>query len=452
MIRAALLLASAAVAACGSSAEQRYTALPPCEIDGVPGRVLCGNIEVPENRDTPGRTIPLYTVVLLATGSDAKPDPIVPVQGGPGQAATSLLRFYDDVLSPLRRDRDIVLIDVRGTGNSRALPCNATSRAWLKTGELMPVALIRECREALAKRADLTQYTSATLARDLDDVRKRLGIQQWNLYGTSYGTRLAQEYTRTFGAHVRTMTLQGVAGPSLTMPLSYARDSQGALELLLDEETRALLPSVLARLRDRPATVTTSVGDVVITAGVFAEALRNLMYESGAAARAAAMIRTASEGHFVLASDAVLKQRRGFAHGIAMGMFLSVTCSEDIPRIEEARIDEASAGTFLGDYRVRQQMNACREWPRGAASGVGTLLVSDVPALLISGALDPVTPPRHGDEVLAGLPNGVHLTLPGESHGFGPSSGCVFGMMQEFIDTGSTARIQSRCGGRLTRH
>jgi pimeloyl-ACP methyl ester carboxylesterase len=452
--RLALLLLSAGVVACSANGatdawRDRYPGFRECQTEE--GHALCGSISVPENRDAPARKIQLRIRTLMATGSSPKADPIVPVQGGPGQGAVQLGGLFSRLLADLRRDRDIILIDMRGTGESHRLSCDALSPEWLRSGDLMPVPLVRACRAELEAKADLTQYTTAILARDLDDVRKALGIERWNLYGTSYGTRLALEYARSYGARVRTMTLHGVAAPSLAMPLPYAKDSQAALDRLLDDETRRLLPGVLARLQQEPAVVATAAGEVNITPGVFSEALRNLIYDAGAAPRAAAMIRNGSEGDFSAAAEAVLRQRRGFGREIAMGMFLSVTCTEDIPRIDEAKIDEASRGTFLGDYRVRQQMAACGAWPRGGPSVVGTPIVSDVPTLLVSGELDPVTPPRFGDEVLAGLKNGVHLTLPGEAHGFGPATGCVMAAMKDLVDTADASRVAPRCEGRVSR-
>ena len=180
--------------------------------------------------------------MLKATGASPKPDPIVPLQGGPGQAAVPLADFYARTLAPLREERDIVLIDVRGTGRSNPLGCDIADAGSASSSDRPSPAAITACRTALESRADLRLYTTANIARDLDDVRRAMGIARWNLYGTSYGTRLAQEYLRRFGAHVRTVTMKGIVPPSLVIPLPYARDAQTALEASIDAATRAHCP------------------------------------------------------------------------------------------------------------------------------------------------------------------------------------------------------------------
>ena len=457
------LLALVALAALGCStpaADERQSAarrdpstfLSACELPGVQGRALCGSFEVPENRERPGRTIALHTVVLKATGSDPQPDPLVPLQGGPGQGATQLAAMYGRLFAGIREHRDIVLIDVRGTGKSNALHCDIASPKWARAVDLMPLDAIRACREDLQRRADLRHYTTAEIARDLDGVRRALKIAHWNLFGGSYGTRLAQEYTRAFAAQVRTLSLHGVAAPSMAIPLPYAKDAQAAVDRLFDAPTRAQLTLALDRLRREPAMVPGAAGEVAVTAGTFAEGLRHMLYNARSAEAAAGMVRAAAEGDFVLAAEAVLRQRQSFSGDIALGMFLSVTCAEDIPRIDEAAIAPATQGTFLGDYRVRQQMAACREWPSGrAAPNASTTLQSAVPALLISGEVDPVTPPRMAAEVARGLPNATHVVLARHGHTLSVGLPCVGAALRRFIETGSPRSLDFSCVDALSR-
>lgn len=456
----AVLLALGTVACSSPAADGRQPGAPgdspaflaDCALPDVGGRVLCGTFEVPENREQPGRRIPLNIVVLKATGSDARSDPFVPLQGGPGQAATPLAAMYGRLFAGIRAQRDIVLVDVRGTGKSNPLHCDIASSRWTSSTDLMPLEAIRACRETLQQRADLRHYTTAEIAEDLDDVRRALKTEQWNLFGGSYGTRLAQEYTRMFPARVRTLTLHGVAAPSMAIPLPYARDAQAAADRLFDEETRAHLAAVLERLRRAPVIVPTPTGEVAVAAGTLSEALRHVIYNARSADEASAIIRDAANGNFVPAADAVVRQRTTFSGDIAMGMFLSVTCAEDIPRIDEAAIAAATAATFLGDYRVRQQMAACGEWPRGAARADAVKpLRSDVPALLISGEVDPVTPPRMGEEVARGLPNATHVVLARHGHTLAVGTPCLRTAIQKFIETAHARALDLSCVATVSR-
>ena len=420
--------------------------LTDCALPGVGGRVLCGTLEVPENREQPGRRVPLHVVVLKATGRDPQPDPLVPLQGGPGQGATQLAAMYGRLFADIRAHRDVVLIDVRGTGKSNPLHCDIASPPWSRSLDLMPPDAIRGCRDALQQRADLRLYTTAIIAQDLDQVRGALGAERWNVFGGSYGTRLAQEYTRRFGSRVRTLTLHGVAAPSMAIPLPYARDAQQAVDKLLDDATRAALLQVLQQLTRDPAIVPTATGEVAVSAGELSEALRNMLYNAREAGAASAMIRAARDGDYRAAAEAVLKQRRGFSGDIALGMFLSVTCAEDIPRITEAAIADATRGTFLGDYRVRQQMTACRHWTAGAADAKAVEpLRSDVPALLISGEVDPVTPPRMAEEVARTLPNARHVVLPGHGHTLSVGQPCISAALKQFIETATSQNLDLAC-------
>jgi len=417
-----------------------------CALPGATGPVACATFDVPEDRERRGRTISLNIAVLKATGPARKPDPIVPLQGGPGQGAVPLADFYARTLAPLREERDIVLIDVRGTGRSNPLTCNVAAPESLRSGDMLPAEAIRACRKAHESRADLRLYTTDAIARDLDDVRRAMRVERWNLYGTSYGTRLGQEYVRRFGSSVRTVTMKGIVPPSLAIPLPYARDAQVALEASIDARTRTQLSEVLAGLRSRPVTIAHEGRELTISEGLFAEALRNLLYNPASAPAASRMIQSAAAGDFQAAAATVLRVRTAFSGDLSLGMFLSVTCAEDIPRIDAARIDEMVRGTFLGSYRIRQQMEACRHWPAGTRlAGNATPVVSDVPALLFSGDLDPVTPPRFGQEVVRSLPNGRHIVLKNNGHAIGPAAPCVAAIMKPFIDRASVRGLNTAC-------
>lgn len=452
-----IALAILAVACSSPAAVQQARAgesfLQDCTLPEVNGRVLCGTLPVAENRAQPGRRIPLNVVVLKATGSKPRPDAFLPLAGGPGQAATPLAAMEARVLADVRRDRDVVLIDIRGTGKSNPLECDVASPAWARSTDLMPPEAIRACRDASQQRADLRMYTTVEIARDLDEVRQAMGIETWNVFGASYGSRLAQEYARAFGAHVRTLTLHGVVAPSMAIPLPYARDAQEAADAVLDRDTHVQLTTVLGALRKEPVVVPAGVGEVMVSAGAFADALRHLLYNASSAPRAVAVVRAAASGDFTYAADEIMRHRRNFSGEIALGLFLSVTCAEDIPRITESAIADATRDTFLGDYRVRQQQEACRQWTFGTAPPEhATPLKSPVPALLISGEVDPVTPPRMGDEVARTLPNATHVVIARHGHTLSIGQPCMRAALKKFLDTGHSRDLDLSCATEETGH
>jgi hypothetical protein len=125
-------------------------------------------------------------------------------------------------------------------------------------------------------------------------------------------------------------------------------------------------------------------------------------------------------------------------------VFLTVTCSEDVPFIDPAAARREAVGRFLGTYRVDQQVQACAVWPRGnLPAGYTDPVSSTVPALVISGYRDPVTPPLWGEEVVRHLPHGRHLVLRQGFHGLpGP---CVGRLMNEFVRRGTAEGLDTSC-------
>ncbi len=207
--------------------------LESCTIPGVEGEVRCGVHHVFENRQArTGRTIPLFIAVLPALEMPAAPDPLFVLAGGPGQAATSLAGFANTAFSGVRRNHDIVLVDLAGTGRSASLQCPMYRSARDLVGDFYPSARVRACRDSLATHANLRRYTTSVLMDDLDEVRAALGYDRINIYGTSYGTRAALVYVRQHGDRVRAIVLKAVAPPTMRGTMHYARDTERSLEQL----------------------------------------------------------------------------------------------------------------------------------------------------------------------------------------------------------------------------
>ena len=445
--------------------------LKPCRLPGIGEELLCGKLTVFENRQTrTGRTIDLNVVVLPAFDQKNKREPLFDLEGGPGAAATDTAFFYAKEGKDYRRHRDVVLVDQRGTGKSNPLtakPAKKTPQDYLK--EMYPVDYVKNLRRTLEQRADLTQYTTSIAMDDLDDVRSWLGYERINLFGTSYGTRAVLVYLRQHPEHVYTATLLGVAPTYLRMPLYHSQAAARAMDLLLQEcekdsscqrafpQIRADWQSVLAQLEREPARVSYSPSDgkgapvtVEIQRDIFAEHLRNWMYGQDKARKIPFIIHQAAQGDWApFLREAIGPSIPDF---IADGMYLSVTCAEDLPFIDQAEAAKLNEGNPFGNYRVFQQTRACGLWPRAKIpDGYRDPVSSNLPVLIFSGNMDPVTPPQRGEEVAKYLPNSRHVVISQAGHGVDGLSdpGCVDRIIMEFMDKGSADELDTRCVERM---
>lgn len=476
--RAALLIAAltAVVASCergtvARTAHQPGALLPaPCP-RSAPADARCWTLVVHENRASrAGRLIPLRIVVLPAREPNRPNGPVFVLAGGPGQAASHLIGYHG-VPQRLRAGHDFVFVDQRGTGGSHALTCafygpRLDVRSYFQP--FMPLDKVRACRDALGEKADLTQYTTAAAVEDLEDVRGALGYERINLAGGSYGTRLAMEYVRKHEPRVRSVLLEGVVTPSVHMPENFGLFAQRALDALLEECAATLdcanaFPSireqaraVFARVKDRPVHASVphpgsgQATEVLLTREHVAEEIRYMTYTSYEAARVPLVLEAAYRGDFSPIARSLLRRR---GDGSFDGVYLSITCTEDVPFLApdaEAR----EAGTYLAGYRVREQKAACAEWPRGPApEWLGRPVAANVPVLLVSGALDPATPPANGDAVAETLPHSAHVTIPFGGHSPAGLAGleCLENLKADFIERASVQGLDTRCIARITR-
>jgi len=468
--RFVLAFAAAALAACTQQPEAHRStiALADCRLPGVDNAARCGVHEVWEDRGaSSGRRIGLHVAVVPARLRSKEPDPIVVLAGGPGQGAISLAAQVMPLFARLNDSRDIVFLDQRGTGKSHPLNCEDESQPIQTLFEdALPERLVTRCLARLD--ADPRQYVTHVAIEDLDEVRAALGYERLNLWGGSYGTRVALEYARRHGAHVRTMVLDGVAPSTMKLPLSFAADGEAALKKLIAAceaeelcnkvypDLRVLIGSLRAQLGRKPSRATIvdprtgERADIQVNENVFLSGLFRPLYVAELASLLPLGISAAASGDFnpLLAQN--LELADDIAENLSIGMHLSVVCAEDVPRITRADL-EAVGASFFGRALVDDFLRACGTWPRGKVpDDYYTPVKSPVATLILSGGIDPATPPRHGEEVAAGLPNARHFIAPHLGHGVS-LHGCGPRLVESFIRAGSAAALDGKCLQRIPR-
>jgi pimeloyl-ACP methyl ester carboxylesterase len=470
-VRRLLLLATLALAGCAQNAPvSAVDRLKPCTGDDTPIDAYCGTFKVFENRATKqGRQIDLNIVILPALSPDPKPDPLFFLAGGPGQGAAKMARMVREMYRRVQTDRDIVLVDQRGTGKSNPLDCidQDDSLKVFNEPESAGLEKLKKCLSGYD--ADLTLYTTTIAMDDLDDVRAFLGYDKINIYGGSYGTRAGLVYMRQHGDRVRAAVLDGVAPTNMRLPLYFPRDVQRALDLLVKDCERSepcnttypglggRIAALLERLAKDPPVVkvthprTGEVGEVRFEARHVANVMAATLYSPMASALIPAVVVRAEQNDFQGMLALASMGDSGAEPNMAVGMQLSVICAEDGPRVTEEDAKKESEGTLFGAYVMRTQRIACGFWPKGTVDDAFYEPVkSAIPTLVLSGELDPVTPPVWGEQITAHLSNARHVVMPGTGHTAG-GTGCGLRVIRNFLDKGTTDGLDTTCVGNVHR-
>jgi pimeloyl-ACP methyl ester carboxylesterase len=427
--------------------------LEPCELPGLAEIARCGMLDVPENPSKPdGRRLKIGVAVIPATGK-AQADPLVPLMGGPGEAAISEATYFAEQFAPLRRDHDILLVDQRGTGRSGALRCDLYSAddPAVSLRDIYPLPEVERCEQQLSARADLTQYTYAHFAKDLEQVRLALGYGMLNLFGGSYGTRAAQVFMRAFPQSVRTAYLGSVVPLDVMTPLTMARSAQAGIDNLFEacaaeSACKAAFPNLREEFHQVVERLDTGQVRVAIPgrSGTFPlhrgrvmEWVRSMNYRPSSAPELPWKIHQAYLGNFVPIAEAVLANARGADAALSFGLLFSITCNDDVAFMREENIVRETRGTFLGDYRARQQQFACRQWPEVSyPPDYRTPVRSSVPTLFVSGDLDGATPLWMTERAARGFSNRLEVVLGGKGHT--DVSDCIPGLYEQFVRSGQT--------------
>jgi len=468
LVLIALALAEHAVAADGARLAKPFSPCrltDPLQLQSIEAE--CAEIRIAESERAGARSITLFVSRIPAINRRKQLDPIAILTGGPGQGAQQTFTGVSRVFERAGRERDILLLDQRGTGRSNILSCEAEGRMGTSPINFDIAAFINlnaRCQQRLAVSHDLGAYTTSRAVRDLDAVRAVLGYETLNIYGISYGTRVAQHYAKRYPQRVRSLVLDGVVAPQTVLGPNIALDAQAALDGVwqlcdADPKCRKTFGDVASKTRQLQAALarapqrvqvanprTAVMESVELGAEQLAVVLRFGTYDPGFAAMLPLVVSEAARAEFRPLATILLMVTAEVEQAIALGMHNSVICSEDVPRFASAKVDRvALAASYLGTAFVDALPAICATWPRGLVDAdFHGPLVSTVPTLLLSGTLDPVTPPGDAARVATKLGNSKHLVIKGSAHGqIGIS--CMDRVLAEFFETTDPKTLDAKC-------
>ena len=442
-------------------------ALTPCQLEHPQHLSFvaadCGKLVVPENPAVPGgRHISLAFARVPAINRRKQPDPLFVIAGGPGMAATTFYVTVAPVFARIHRDRDIILLDQRGTGDSNPLNCASSSDDTPNLPSDTEIAdEARRCLKDLSAKADVAQYTTSIAVNDLEQLRQALGYDRINLYGVSYGTRVAQHYLRRFPQHARTLMLDGVVPPELTLGADMALDAERSLGRILARCAREAdckahfgdpeqdYHQLWQTLKTHSVPVKTNsptTGEATqLDFGRFqlATVLRLSIYSPEPTALLPLLLH---EKDFSRLAAQFLLLSRAYTDAVAAGMNNTVACTEDLAFYDPKSTDRTQLeNTFLGAAQLDGLLQVCKIWPRGPIDpDFHAPLHSDVPVLLLSGSDDPVTPPAYAEQARRGLTHSLHVVLQDFGHGQ-LAAPCVDRVMAQFINRATVSGLDISC-------
>lgn len=419
----------------------------------------CGYLIVPEDRtsaDSP--TIQLAYLVLYAVDA-ANPDPIIYLSGGPGGNAVAELDGWLEI--PYLQDRDLILFDQRGTGYSLpTLNCPES-----EAGE---DDATQACHDRLVSEGvNLQAYNSAENAADVADLRVALGYDEWNLYGISYGTRLALTVMRDHPEGVRSVVIDSVYPPEVNSWEQYGQNTADVFSRLFaacaaDPDCGAAYPDLeqsfyatVADLNAQPAEyvgVDAETGEEVdqtLSGDDLINRVFQLLYSSESIPFLPWVMSELAAGNYVALNDleSGATQEQGFRAlrqdedvSDSEGMNLSVECQEEVAFLNEdtalanvptqpAELTENSIGAIQGTF------SDCQIWGVQAGDAIEAQPVtSDIPTLVAAGEFDPITPAKWAQSAASHLPNSYFFLFPGGGHGVIDMNQCSQDIMQAFLD------------------
>ena len=439
-----------------------------CEIkqknSGATTTAFCAPFSVPENRDAPnGRKIDLRLVLIKSRAAVADGDIVVFLAGGPGQAAVDTWPQIAGALEPLRKHHHVLLLDQRGTGESNPLTCT-TSEGLSDAGEDFDPEKTRkhtqDCLAVVEKKADPRYYTTTIAVDDLEAVRSALGNPLFDLVGVSYGTRVAQQYLVRHPDGVRSVVLDSVAPNELALGEDFASNLESALKAQFSAcvQTPACqkafgdpyenLFTLRDQLKAKPAEFSyrdplTFKNDAMhLDQYSLAGLVRMFAYSPETAALLPLSISQGLHGDYTPLVGQAKIITGDLSELTDNGMQMSVLCSEDVDLLSP-RPDDVNA--LLGNLLIQGMQAMCDVWPRGTRpADFHAPLKTDKAVLVLEGELDPVTPPRYGEQVMKNLSNARLIVAKGQGHNV-IGRGCIPKVVEDFVADLKPKDLDTKC-------
>ncbi len=468
LLIASVLTAATLLVACAPQTLKKSTTISfeDCRLKRVESQSKCALFEVPENHAKSDSTkIKIHVAIVPSLAPKPEADPVFFFAGGPGQAASDI-GILVEALSPLRRNRDIVLVDQRGTGKSKTLTCDVGEtlktesqplREALNANDAQMRAEWKKCLDTL-KGNPATHRTDDYIA-DLELVRKAMGYDKINVWGGSYGSRVALRYMKLHPDAIRSSVIDGVAPTTLRLPNDALANSEAELRAVFvaceqSPECAKAYPGIakklddlLASLKQSPKTVTIahpSTGkpfNATITSVTFATMLWPLLYQPDATRLLPTMVEAAAAGNFAPFAAGMSGGGGSNELSISLAQRFAVMCAEDMFEQKPQTNDRLGPiGKLFFDF--------CSSFPHGSpAKDFFEPTKSSIPTLLLSGTFDPVTPPSSAEVAMKTLSASKHIVV-GAGHIVSPHP-CIRRIVKKFVDAGDIGAANDSCEAEL---
>lgn len=434
--------------------------LEDCHLDGISQQVQCGKLQVPEDYQNPtGEQLSINFAVLPAIDRNQNKEPMMFLAGGPGQAAVSLASGLYQAFNEVRKTRDIILVDQRGTGGSHPLQCEDELELdpYTYMPESYTSADVKKCIDTL--EGDLSQFNSENAIRDFDAVRQALGHEKITIYGGSYGTRAGLVYMRLFPESLSAVVLDSV-GP-IEVPIGlFGKSSERSFNMLIDNclenpscqqtypDLKQQFSQLVAQLEQQPVTVSIAhptLGtktDFLVSRAKFLSTIFTMLYSMETRSLVPLVIDQAAKGNFAPLAGIIATGSMG---EMFVGLTLNIVCNEDMPKVTPSMLADDANNGFNGELSHFAWNTACPVWPQYRPSeDFYQPVTANIPALIISGELDPVTPPSNAEHSDKSLPNSRHIVMKDSSHTPGISP-CAMKLIAEFLDKKNPNDLNESC-------
>jgi pimeloyl-ACP methyl ester carboxylesterase len=444
-----------------STATENSLSLEDCHLDGIKQQVQCGKLVVPENYSQPeGESISLNFAVLPAMDKSQNKEPLMFLAGGPGQAAVGIASGLYKAFNEIRKTRDLILVDQRGTGESHPLQCEDSIEQDIYSAvpEDFTVQDVKDCLNTLT--GDLSQYNSENAIRDFDAVRAALGHEKMAIYGGSYGTRAGLVYMRMFPESLSAVILDSV-GP-IEVPIGlFGKSSARSFSMLLENckkeasclaaypELENEFRAVLSQLEKEKVTLAIqhprlgTKTSLVVSKDKFLSTIFMQLYSIQGRSLVPLVIHQASLGNYAPLTGLIAATEGGM--GMSVGLTFNIVCNEDMPKVTDAMFKSDAENDFNGNVSHLAWQAACPVWPQYRPSeAFYQPVTADIPTLIISGDLDPVTPPSNAEYSNKSLPNSKHIVMKNSGHTPGVSS-CAIDVINEFLNKKNPNDLDESC-------